>query len=126
MQDERSAPESTAVRVALWRALHAQIDAPPHVLEDEIGLRLVAPDEDWRQRPDMDPDFTKPFRASIVARGRFIEDLLLEQAGRGGLISQRSPPDWSNTPQTSPANARPRNAPPSRPAAPRRDDSRQR
>jgi len=69
------APESTALRVALWRALHAQIDPPPHVLEDEVGLQLVAPEEGWRRRPDMDPQFTKPFRASIVARARFIEDL---------------------------------------------------
>jgi methyltransferase (TIGR00027 family) len=77
------APESTAVRVALWRALHLQVDQQPPVLEDEIGLRLVAPDEGWRQRPDMDPDFTRPFRASILARARFIEDLVLEQAGHG-------------------------------------------
>jgi methyltransferase (TIGR00027 family) len=77
------APDSTAARTALWRALHVQVDAPPHVLEDEIGLKLVAPDEGWRQRPDMDPQFTSPFRASIVARARFIEDLVVEQAGRG-------------------------------------------
>jgi methyltransferase (TIGR00027 family) len=77
------APESTAVRVALWRALHVLADAPPHVLADEIGLRLVAPDEGWRQRPDMDPTFTKLFRASIVARARSIEDLVAEQAGKG-------------------------------------------
>jgi len=31
----------------------------------------------------MDPQFTSPFRASIVARARFIEDLVVEQAGRG-------------------------------------------
>ncbi|HVW67384.1 MAG TPA: class I SAM-dependent methyltransferase [Steroidobacteraceae bacterium] len=86
MQDDLPAPDSTAVRVALWRALHAQIDPPPHILEDEVGLRLVAPDADWRGRPDMDPDFTRPFRASIVARARFIEDLISEQAERG--ISQ--------------------------------------
>jgi methyltransferase (TIGR00027 family) len=77
------APDSTAARTALWRALHVQVDAPPHVLEDEIGLKLVAPDEGWRQRPDMDPQFTAPFRASIVARARFIEDLVVEQAARG-------------------------------------------
>ena len=71
------------MRVALWRALHAQVDPPPHVLEDDVGLRLVAPEEGWRGRPDMDPDFTKPFRASIVARARFVEDLVLEQAARG-------------------------------------------
>ena len=77
------APDSTAARVALWRALHVQSDAPPHVLEDEIGLELLSPDENWRSRGDMDPQFTRPFRASIVARARFIEDLVLEQAGRG-------------------------------------------
>jgi methyltransferase (TIGR00027 family) len=77
------APDSTAVRVALWRAMHVQNDPPPHVLEDEIGLKLVAPEDGWRQRPDMDPHFTRLFRASIVARARFIEDLVAEEAGRG-------------------------------------------
>jgi methyltransferase (TIGR00027 family) len=76
------APDETAVRVALWRALHVEIDSPPHVLEDVIGLKLVAPDDGWRSRPDMGP-FTRPFRASIVARGRFIEDLVAEQVARG-------------------------------------------
>jgi methyltransferase (TIGR00027 family) len=76
-------PNNTAVRVALWRAMHVEVDAPPHVFEDEIGLRLAAPDPGWRQRPDMDPVGTRQFRASIVARARFIEDLLAEQAGRG-------------------------------------------
>jgi methyltransferase (TIGR00027 family) len=83
MSDERPpAPDSTAVRVALWRALHVQVDPPPHVLEDEIGLQLADPDADWRGRPDMDPEATSQFRASIVARARFIEDLVVEQAGR--------------------------------------------
>ncbi|CAJ0786062.1 hypothetical protein LMG7141_01734 [Ralstonia condita] len=76
-------PDSTAARVALWRALHLEIDAPPHVLEDRIGLTLLAPDPGWQQRGDMDPQFTRPFRASIVARARFIEDLVIEQAGLG-------------------------------------------
>ena len=84
MGDEQARePESTAVRVALWRALHAEIDPPPHVLEDGIGLQMVAPGDGWRARPDMDPDGTRGFRASIVARARFIEDLVAEQAGRG-------------------------------------------
>lgn len=83
MQDKaKVAPENTAVRVALWRALHVQADPPPHVLEDEIGLRLVAPEAAWRDRPDMGP-FTRPFRASILARARFIEDLVAEQVERG-------------------------------------------
>ncbi|PRE09482.1 class I SAM-dependent methyltransferase [Burkholderia multivorans] len=76
-------PDSTAARVALWRALHVECDAPPHVLADEVGLQLLAPGPDWQQRGDMDPPFTRPFRASIVARARFIEDLVVEQAARG-------------------------------------------
>jgi methyltransferase (TIGR00027 family) len=76
-------PDHTAVRVALWRAMHVQVDAPPHVLEDEIGLRLADPADGWRERPDMDPVFTAGFRAAIVARARFIEDLVAERAGRG-------------------------------------------
>lgn len=63
--------------------MHVQVDPPPHVLEDEIGLRLAAPDHGWRGRPDMDPHGTSHFRASIVARARFIEDLVVEQAGHG-------------------------------------------
>ncbi|MCA3781950.1 MAG: class I SAM-dependent methyltransferase [Burkholderia sp.] len=84
MTDRREdAPDSTAARVALWRALHVELDAPPHVLADEVGLRLLAPEPGWQQRGDMDPQFTRPFRASIVARARFIEDLVTGQAARG-------------------------------------------
>lgn len=84
MADEQiEAPESTAVRTALWRAMHVQVDPPPHVVEDEIGLQLAAPSDDWRDRPDMDPHATSGFRAAIVARARFIEDLIAEQADRG-------------------------------------------
>jgi methyltransferase (TIGR00027 family) len=77
------APDSTAVRVALWRALHLQVDPPPHVIEDDLGLKLAAPDDGWRRRPDMDPASTMLFRASIVARARFVEDLVIDQAGGG-------------------------------------------
>jgi methyltransferase (TIGR00027 family) len=84
MADEQvTEPDNTAVRVALWRAMHAQVDAPPHVLEDEIGLRLAGPAAGWRDRPDMDPVFTSGFRASVVARARFIEDLVADRAGHG-------------------------------------------
>lgn len=41
MLDKRTvAPDSTVVRVAPW---HVQVDPPPHVLEDEIGLQLADP-----------------------------------------------------------------------------------
>ncbi|MEU5208809.1 class I SAM-dependent methyltransferase [Streptomyces sp. NPDC020742] len=81
--EQIQAPDNTAVRTALWRAMHLQVDPPPHVIEDEIGLQLAAPGDDWRARPDMDPQATSRFRAAIVARARFIEDLIAEQADRG-------------------------------------------
>jgi methyltransferase (TIGR00027 family) len=70
------------VRVALWRALHVLVDPPPHVFEDQVGLALAAPADGWRSRPDMSP-FTRPFRASILARARYVEDLVTERAARG-------------------------------------------
>jgi methyltransferase (TIGR00027 family) len=78
---EPAEPDHTAVRVALWRAMHVEVDAPPHVLEDEIGLQLADPDDGWRERPDMDPDGTRRFRAAIVARARFVEDLVTANTG---------------------------------------------
>jgi methyltransferase (TIGR00027 family) len=84
MTDEQTeGAEGSAVRVALWRAMHLLVDPPPHVLEDEVGLRLAAPDDEWRARPDMDPDGTRWFRAGIVARARFVEDLVAEQVECG-------------------------------------------
>ena len=82
-EEQIEGPDSTAVRTALWRAMHVQVDPPPHVIDDEVGLRLVAPDDGWRSRPDMDPVFTSGFRGAMVARARFIEDLIAEQADRG-------------------------------------------
>ncbi|MDB6061755.1 MAG: hypothetical protein JWM78_1858 [Verrucomicrobiaceae bacterium] len=75
-------PDNTALRTALWRALHVEVDAPPHVFVDEIGLKLAAPAEGWRNRLDMS-EFTRPFRASIVARARFVEDLVAQQIAAG-------------------------------------------
>jgi methyltransferase (TIGR00027 family) len=78
-----STPDSTAVRVALWRALHVELDAGPHVLDDTVGLQLADPDPDWRSRGDMHPDGTRAFRASIVARARYLDDLVTERAATG-------------------------------------------
>ncbi|PWT86331.1 MAG: SAM-dependent methyltransferase [Proteobacteria bacterium] len=83
---QTESPDSTAVRVALWRAMHVEVDAPPHVFHDKLGLRLAAPGEHWRSRPDMNPQWSRGMRASIVARARFIEDLITKKAGEG--ISQ--------------------------------------
>ncbi|GHF51111.1 S-adenosyl-L-methionine-dependent methyltransferase [Streptomyces mashuensis] len=76
-------PDHTAVRVALWRALHVQADAPPHVLDDEIGLELADPGQGWRDRGDMTMPGISGVRASIVARARFVEDLVAERADAG-------------------------------------------
>lgn len=78
-----ASPDSTAVRVALWRALHGEIDAPPLVLDDAIGLQLAAPDANWRERADMHPRRTRGYRASIVARARFLDDLVTQRNGEG-------------------------------------------
>lgn len=84
MQDPKTAtPDSSAIRVALWRALHLEVDAEPHVLDDAIGMQLAAPDTNWRDRPDMHPEGTRGYRASIVGRARFIEDLVTAQADAG-------------------------------------------
>lgn len=76
-------PDSSAVRTALWRAMHVQIDDPPHLIDDEIGLALADPEDGWRRRGDMHPQGTGPYRAAIVARTRYVEDLLTD-----GGISQ--------------------------------------
>lgn len=73
MADEtKTGPDNTAVRAALWRALHVLADSPPHVFEDEVGLALVTANDDWRSRGDMSA-FTRLFRASMVPRARFVE-----------------------------------------------------
>lgn len=74
-------PDNTALRTALWRALHVQADEKPHIIEDEVGFKLINPEKDWQERPDM--KYTKRLRASIVARTRFIEDLTKEQIEKG-------------------------------------------
>ncbi|MBX6360168.1 MAG: class I SAM-dependent methyltransferase [Acidobacterium ailaaui] len=74
-------PDNTALRTALWRALHVLIDDKPHIIEDMVGYNLIKPENGWQERPDM--KFTKRLRASIVARARFVEDLAKEQIAKG-------------------------------------------
>jgi hypothetical protein len=38
------------------------------MIEDQVGLRLVASADGWRCRGDMHPQATRGFRAGIVAR----------------------------------------------------------
>ena len=72
-------PDSSAVRTALWRALHLAIDPPPHLIVDTFGLALASPEHGWEQRGDMHPEGTAPYRLAIVARTRFVEDLLASE-----------------------------------------------
>jgi methyltransferase (TIGR00027 family) len=90
-------PDSMAVTTALWRTAHLRLDAPPHVLEDDIGLRLVrdtgvlaaylglqaagGPDA-WLAHPFMGEKFRR-WRATMVARARLVEDIVAEQVDRG-------------------------------------------
>src|SRR5262245_37770433 len=83
MDDPSGIPDSTAVRTGVWRAVQLESHAPPHVLDDTRGARVVDPEPGWRERPDMDPAFTRGFRASMVARGRFVEDLVAERVAAG-------------------------------------------
>jgi methyltransferase (TIGR00027 family) len=76
-------PDHTAVRVALWRARHLEVDAAPPVLDDTPGLLLADPDPGWRDRPDMDPDATRGARAGMVGRARVVDDLVTEALDGG-------------------------------------------
>ena len=74
-------PDNTAVRTALWRAFHTQTDTEPYILEDTVGLQLIAPEEGWQERPDI--KYTQRLRASVVARSRYIEDLIIAESTKG-------------------------------------------
>ncbi|WP_411973581.1 class I SAM-dependent methyltransferase [Sphingobacterium sp. Lzh-3] len=74
-------PDNTAVRTALWRALHVLIDEKPYVIDDKIGYNLIKPEAEWQERPDM--KYTERLRASIVARARFVEDVAKTEIENG-------------------------------------------
>ncbi|MET7035752.1 class I SAM-dependent methyltransferase [Elizabethkingia miricola] len=74
-------PDNTAIRTALWRAFHTQADAEPYILEDTVGLQLIAPEEGWQERPDI--KYTQRLRASVVARSRYIEDIITTEIQKG-------------------------------------------
>lgn len=80
-QKKATEPDNTAVRTALWRALHTMIDAAPCVIEDKVGYELIQPEPGWQERPDM--KYTRRLRASIVARARFVEDVARQQIEQG-------------------------------------------
>lgn len=75
-------PDATAVLVSLWRALHAERDAPI-VYEDRIGLELIDPPADWREQPTMGEEFSRPFRSLMVGRARLVDDVIAAAVERG-------------------------------------------
>jgi methyltransferase (TIGR00027 family) len=70
----------------MWRALHVLVDKPPHVLEDTLGLQIAGVGDDWRKRPDMDPDRTRSSRSSIVARARATEDTVTNSGAQQYVV----------------------------------------
>jgi len=96
-QDVERGPDSTAVTTALWRGAHLRLDTPPHIVEDDIGWRLlrdtdvlaryvgpgvaVGPDV-WLSHPYMGEKFRQA-RAGAVARARLVDDIVAECADRG-------------------------------------------
>jgi hypothetical protein len=99
--DKKPGPDITAMRTALWCAMHVQLDSPPHVFKHEIGLKLALPEEGWRDPHDVDPQWTRRIRAAIVARARFVEDLVAEQVERGIGRTSSLEPAWTPSPRES-------------------------
>ncbi len=79
-EERELAPDSTAARVALWRALHTEADAAPHVFDDSIGLELLAPGDGWVSAATWTRNSRVRFARRSWNRARFIEDLVAEQA----------------------------------------------
>jgi VIT1/CCC1 family predicted Fe2+/Mn2+ transporter len=64
-------PDNTAIRTALWRALHVQIDQKPHIIEDEIGVQLIKPEKDRQECPDMNPP--KPMKENTDHLSNYLD-----------------------------------------------------
>ncbi len=76
-------PDRSSVGSALLRAMHVDSDPPPHILVDEVGLRLTGHERPVRLPPGMSEETAKRLRISIVLRARYIEDLVTEQVQLG-------------------------------------------
>lgn len=95
-------PDATAVITAVWRALHVRRDPPPHVLDDEVGLRMAdctetlaglgyalsdesAGADHWMDLPPFGGPLADLLRPLMVGRARFVEDLLISRVEAEGL-----------------------------------------
>jgi methyltransferase (TIGR00027 family) len=72
-------PSATALRVALRRAAHQDVDAQPLVFPDPLAKRILPPEaqEELKRTPDAERrPFSAALRAWMVVRARFAEDVL--------------------------------------------------
>ena len=87
--------------------MHVEVDAAPHVLDDVVGLQLAAPDDDWRDRPDMHPDR----HPRVPGRDRGPRPLHRGSGGRAGR-RRRHASTSSSVPASTPSpSAGPSSAP---------------
>ena len=95
--DKLNAPDVTAVLTSLWRQARLLLDDQPHVFEDNLGFGLANVPGSWRQ-PGSQPEVglghpgtqAGPWRASMVARARLVEDLVADRARDGVADSSSS------------------------------------
>ena len=76
----------TARGVAMLRAAHQLIDAPPPILDDPVIVRLLGPDAEARIRSEVERAQSAPargIRSHVVLRSRYTEDRLHAAVGRG-------------------------------------------
>jgi methyltransferase (TIGR00027 family) len=81
-----SSPSRTALGVAILRAAHQVLDAPPLILTDAIARRLLDPSvQDWvASAPDeLQSPQARGLRGHVVVRSRFAEDRLAAAVRRG-------------------------------------------
>ena len=74
-------PSRTALRVALRRAAHQIVDAPPLVFPDPYAIPILGPGmrEELKRTPKTErKPFSAALRAWVVSRARFAEDVLAE------------------------------------------------
>ena len=79
-------PSTTALRVALRRAAHQLLDNP-RIFDDPLALPLLGLDRDTPAAPEQgwldDTPMARVLRASLAARSRFAEDVLLHACAQG-------------------------------------------
>jgi methyltransferase (TIGR00027 family) len=81
-----SSPSRTALGVAILRAAHQVLDAPPLILTDAVALRLLDPAvQDWVSSApaELQSPQARGLRGHVVVRSRFAEDRLAAAVQRG-------------------------------------------